>query len=83
MREKELLSIVEDLKVFGGVIRFIDLAVQTDILNMIRWRTMVEEYHPKFVHVKVLNNDATDASSRLHMQDKNVNTVDWEKRTKD
>ena len=92
MGEKELSTIVEGLKAFEGVERCTDLTVHTDNLNllyqkypsqrMIKWRTMVEEYHPKFVHVKGLNNNDAEVLSRLHIQGKNADTVDWETKNK-
>ena len=92
MGEKELFSIAEGLKAFEGVIRCTDLTVHTDHLNllyqkypsqrMIRWRRLVEEYHPKFVHVRVLQNNAADVLSRLQIQEKNADTVDWEPKNK-
>ena len=76
--EKELLSVFEGLKAFDGVVRGTKkIIVHTDHLNllykvdpsqrMIRWRLLIEEYHPTFVHVKGKNNDAADALSRLDM----------------
>ena len=78
--EKELLGIVEGLKAFDGMIRGMDLTVHTDHLNllyqklpnqrMMRWRLMMEEYHPKVVHISGVDNDASDALSRLPMKEK-------------
>ena len=34
---------------------------------MVRWRMLIEEYHPTFVHVKGVDNNAADALSRLDM----------------
>ena len=78
--EKELLGIVEGLKAFEGVIRGQDLTVHTDHLNllynklpsqrMMRWRLLLEEYHPKVVHIKGVDNDAADALSRLDLTEK-------------
>ena len=75
-----MLSIVEGLKVFEGVIRCTDLTVHTDHLNllydknstqrMICWRNLVEEYNPKWQYVKGLENCAVDALSRLEMTPK-------------
>ena len=82
--EKELLGIVEGLKAFAGVIRGQDLTVHTDHLNLLysklpsqqmtRWRLLLEEYHPKVVHISGVDNDAADALSRLDLTDKDNNT---------
>jgi hypothetical protein len=71
--EKELLGIVEGLKTFEGVIRGQDLTIHTDHMNllyqklpsqrMMRWRLLLEEFHPKVVHIKGIDNDAADALS--------------------
>ena len=65
----------EGLKAFDGAVRGTKIIVHIDHLNllykgdpsqrMIRWRMLIEEYHPTFVHVKGKNNDAVDALSRL------------------
>ena len=72
--EKELLGIVECLKAFAGVIRGQDLTIHTDHLNLLynklpsqrimRWRLLLEKYHPKVVHIKGVDNNAADALSR-------------------
>jgi hypothetical protein len=78
--EKELLGIVEGLKTFEGVIRGQDLTIHTDHMNllyqklpsqrMMRWRLLLEEYNPKVMHIKGIDNTAADALSRLDMSDK-------------
>ena len=85
--EKELLGIVEGLKAFSGVIRGQDLTVHTDHLNLLysklpsqrmtRWRLLLEEYHPKVVHIKSVDNDAADALSRLDLTDKADDLKVW------
>ena len=86
--ERELLGIVEGLKAFDGMIRGMDLTVHTDHLNllyqklpsqrMMRWRLMMEEYHPKVVQIAGVDNDARDALSRLPMKEKSFDTIQWQ-----
>ena len=86
--EKELLSVFEGLKAFDGVVRGTKIIVHTDHLNLLydgnpsqrmkRWRMLIEEYHPTFVHVKGKNNDAADALSRLDMLPNKIDEIDWE-----
>ena len=88
MGERELLGIVEGIKAFEGILRGQDLTIHTDHLNllydknptqrMIRWRLMLEEYHPKVLHVAGKENDAADALSRLDMADNDSDEVSWE-----
>ena len=90
MAEKELLSIVERLKAFEGVIRCTDLTIHTDYMNllydkqstqrMICWRNLLEEYNPKWVYVKGLENCADDALNRLDMNPKFLDIINWEPR---
>ena len=90
--EKELLGIVEGLKAFAGVTRGQDLTVHTDHLNllynklpsqqMMQWRLLLEEYHPKVVHIKGVDNDAADALSRLDLIEKADNLRVWGVKTK-
>ena len=52
----------EGLKAFDGVVRGTKIIVHIDHLNLLydgnpsqrmkRWRMLIEEYHPTFVHVK-------------------------------
>ena len=83
MGERELLGIVEGLKAFEGILRGHDVTVHTNHLNllynkcpiqrMIKWRLILEEFHPKVLHdVGGKENDAADALSRLGMT-KNTN----------
>ena len=86
--EQELLGIVEGLEAFEGILRGQDVNVHTDRLNllyskypsqrMIRWRLMLEEFHPTVVRVAGKENDAADALSRLEMDDNEYNTHQWE-----
>jgi len=91
--EKELLGIVEGLKTFEGVIRGQDLTIHTDHLNllyeklpsqrMMRWRLLLEEFHPKIMHIiKGIDNTAADAASRLDMTDKKNDLITWEVKNK-
>ena len=73
--EQELLSIVETLKEFRSLLWGQDLTVHTDHMNIIygnlsndritRWRLLLEEYSPTFVHVKGTDNVVADALSRM------------------
>ena len=90
--EKELLGIVEGMKAFNGIIRGQDLTVHTDHLNllynklpcqrMIRWRLLLEEYHPTVVHVAGVDNDAADALSRLDMLEDEADLIEWGEKNK-
>ena len=90
--EKELIGIVEGLKAFTGVIRGQDLTVHTDHLNLLynklpsqrmtRWRLLLEEYNPKVVHIKGVDNDAADALSRLDITDKANDARVWGEKSK-
>ena len=78
--EKELLSIVEGVKAFEGMIRGFDITIHTDHLNllynklpnqrMLRWVLLLEEFHPRVVHVSGANNTAANGLSRLPMERK-------------
>ena len=60
--EQELLSIVETLKEFKNILLGQKLVVHTDHKNILynklssdrvtRWRLLLEEYGPEYVHVK-------------------------------
>ena len=83
--EKELLGIVEGFKAFEGILRGTEVTVHTDHMNllykslpsqrMVRWRLLLEEFHPQFKHVAGVDNDAADALSRLDMVYKASDTV--------
>jgi hypothetical protein len=73
--EKELLSILETLKEFIDILLGQQVIVHTDHLNILygklsndhikRWRLILEEYGPKYVHIAGKNNKVADALSRL------------------
>jgi hypothetical protein len=77
--EQELLSIVETLKEFREILLGQQVIVYTDYLNIMygklsndritRWRLLLEEYGPKYVHIAVENNKVADALSRLEKDD--------------
>ena len=85
--ERELLGIVEGLKVFEGILWGQQVTVHTDHLNllyknmpterMIRWRLLLEEFNPKMVHVLGPENEAADALSRLDMDDNEYDEIEW------
>ena len=49
---------------------------------MTRWRLLLEEYNPKVVHIKGVDNNAADALSRLDLIDKANNTRVWGEKSK-
>ena len=77
MTKIELLTIVETLKEFKGMMWGQKLKVFTDHKNLIQdalgltsdcvywWRLLLEEYGPKIVHIKGIHNTVADAISRL------------------
>ena len=88
MTEIELLAIVETLKEFKGMLRGQRLKVFTDHKNLIQdapgltsdrvywWRLLLEEFGPKIVHIKGIQNTVADAISRLDfgpVQDEKAN----------
>ena len=52
------------------------------IQRMTRWRLLLEEYHPKVVHIKGVDNDAADALSRLDLTDKTADLEVWGEKSK-
>ena len=42
-----------------------------------RWKLLLEEYHPKVVHIKGVDNNAADALSRLDLTEKADNLRVW------
>ena len=81
-----MLSLVEGVKAFEGVIKGFDLTLHTDHLNIlynkastqriIRWRLLLEEYHPKVAHVKGVDNDAADCLSRNDMEERAFDLIE-------
>ena len=73
--EQELLSIVETLKEFRNILLGQKIIVHTDHKNIVygnlsndrivRWRLLLEEYGPTYVHVKGSDNVVADALSRM------------------
>ena len=75
--ELELLSIVETLKEFKGMLWGQNIRVYTDHQNLMRnalglssdrvyrWRLLLEEYGPEIVYIKGIANTVADALSRL------------------
>ena len=77
--EQELLSIVETLKEFRTILLGQKLVVHTDHKNIIygnltndriaRWRLLLEEFGPEYVHVAGKDNIVADALSRMDIKD--------------
>ena len=73
--ERELLSVVETIKEFKNILLGQKLIVHTDHKNILyanlasdriaRWRLLLEEYGPEFVHVAGQDNVVADALSRM------------------
>eukprot|EP00804_Cyclotella_cryptica_P028112 CCRYP_010987-RA/>CCRYP_010987-RA protein AED:0.44 eAED:0.44 QI:0/0/0/1/0/0/2/0/282 len=75
--EQELLTIVETLKEFKGMLWGQQISVYTDHKNLMqdalgltsdrvyRWRLLLEEYGPTIVYIKGIHNTVADAISRL------------------
>jgi cleavage and polyadenylation specificity factor subunit 1 len=67
--------IVETLKEFKSLLWGQDITIHTDHMNIVygnlsndritRWRLLLEEYSPKFVHIKGTDNVVADALSRM------------------
>ena len=86
--EKESLSIVKGVKAFEGVVRGFDLTIHTDHLNLLynklpsarmaRWRLLLEDFHPKVVHISGEKNTAADCLSRNEMKSMAFDVIDWE-----
>jgi hypothetical protein len=72
--QQELLSIVETLKEFECILLGQEITIHTDHLNLLyentknkrllRWRLTLEEFAPKFVHIKGEKNVVADCLSR-------------------
>ena len=91
--ELELLSIVECLKEFKGMLWGQKLRVYTDHKNLVRdalgltcdrvyrWRLLLEEYEPEIVYIKGVDNIVADAISRLEYDpERKVKNSNTEKR---
>jgi transposase InsO family protein len=74
--EQELLSIVETLKEFRNILFGQKIVVHTDHMNIVygklgdnqrivRWRLLLEEFGPEYVHIAGKDNVVADALSRL------------------
>jgi putative transposase len=73
--EQELLSIVETLKEFRNILFGQRIVIHTDHRNIlynklssdriIRWRLLLEEYGPEYVHISGKDNVVADALSRM------------------
>jgi hypothetical protein len=75
--ELELLSIVETLKEFKGILFGQKVEIYTDHINLTRdalgmtsdrvyrWRLLIEEYGPEIMYIKGVDNTVADAISRL------------------
>jgi hypothetical protein len=91
--ELELLSIVECLKEFKGMLWGQRIKVYTDHKNLVqaasgltsdrvyRWRVLLEEYNPEFLYIKGIDNSVADALSRLEYDPtKNVKDMRYTER---
>jgi hypothetical protein len=77
--KQELLSIVKTLKEFRDTLLGQQAIVHTDHLHILygklsndritRWRLLLEEYGPKYVHIAGKNNIVADALSRLEKEE--------------
>ena len=77
LTEQELLSIIETLKEFRGMLWGQKIKIYTDHQNLMRdalglssnrvyrWRLLLEEYGPEIVYIKGIHNTVADAISRL------------------
>jgi hypothetical protein len=78
--EQELLSIVETLKVFRDISLGQQVIVHIDHLNILygkqpndritRWRLLLEEYGPKYVHIAGKNNIVADVKMKNYLKQK-------------
>ena len=85
--ERELLSCVETCKEFKNILLGHELVIHTDHKNILysnlandriaRWRLILEEYGPEFVHVAGKENVVADALSRMEA-DFDMESVDKE-----
>ena len=80
--EQELLSIVETLKEFKDILFGHKIVVHTDHQNILygklsndritRWRLLLEEFGPTYVHVSGKQNIVADALSRLEKEQRQL-----------
>ena len=90
--EQELLGIVETLKEFQHILLGQHIVVHTDHKNIVygnltndrvvRWRLLLEEFGPEYVHVAGKDNVVVDALSRMDLEEKAtdelpVDEVQW------
>ena len=90
--EQELLGIVETLKEFRHILLGQHIVVHTDHKNIVygnltndrvvRWRLLLEEFGPEYVHVAGKDNVVADALSRMDLEEKAtdelpVDEVQW------
>ena len=71
--KKELLGLVEGIKAFKGIVQGCKIIIDTDHLNllyqklpnqrMIRWRLLLEDFHPQVKHIAGNENLSADALS--------------------
>ena len=47
--------------------------------RMIQWRLLFEEWHPTIKYVAGVDNDGADALSRLDIDNKDFDTINWGK----
>jgi hypothetical protein len=85
----ELLAIVETLKEFKGMLWGQQINTYTNHKNLIRdgigltsnrvtrWRILLEEYAPKLIFIKGINNTVADAISRLDYDPKANSTNEY------
>ena len=91
--ELELLSIVETLKEFEGMLWGQKIIVYTDHKNLTRdalglnskrvyrWRLVLNEYQPEIIYIKGIDNTVADAISRLEYDPSvNVKNIHWSER---
>ena len=91
--ELELLSIVETLKEFTGMLWGQKIIVYTDHKNLtrdalgltsnrvFRWRIVLTEFQPEIIYIKGIDNTVADAISRLEYDPSvNVKNIHWSER---
>ena len=86
--EQELLGIVETLKEFRHILLGQHIVIHTDHKNIIygnltndrivRWRLLLEEFGPEYVHVAGKDNVVADALSRLDIERKESDNLPTE-----